>query len=103
MRRERDQPSLFGLGLGELAGLEVVPAELAVTPPHVPVDVLAALVQGGVPHRSADVTELLAGAGLFLSQLKPVPATRQHATPPSSAVLLALHVALDGRQRRASD
>ena len=43
-------------GLGEPAGLEVVPAELAVTSPRVPVDVLAALVQGGVRGRPRRTT-----------------------------------------------
>src|SRR5699024_4236715 len=89
--------------LGELAGLEVVPAEFTVTTPHVPVDVLASLVQGGVPHGAADVGELLALAGLLFGQSQPVATTRQHETPPSSAVLLVLHVALDGRQGCASD
>src|SRR5699024_10039001 len=96
-------PGLFGLGLGELTGLKVVPTELAVTTPHVPVDVLASLVQGGVPHRPTDIAELLALAGLLLGQSRPVATTRQHETPPSSAVLLVLHIALDGRRRRTPD
>src|SRR5699024_11665890 len=94
---------LFGLGLGELTGLKVVPTDLAVTTPHVPVDVLASLVQGGVPHRPTDIAELLALAGLLLGQSRPVATTRQHETPPSSAVLLVLHIALDGRRRRTPD
>lgn len=91
------EPGLFGLGLGELSGLQVVAAEPTLSAAGVAVHVLAALVQSGVPHRPTQVTELGTHRSLLIGQRKPITTARQHrGTPPSrSAVLLVPQVTLD--------
>src|SRR5690606_18273860 len=79
----------LGLGVGELSGL------LVVVDPRAALAVLAALVQGGVPHSAAHVAELLALRGLCGGEFQAVLAAREHGTPPSLDVLLVLDVLAD--------
>nr|WP_244943135.1 hypothetical protein [Streptomyces inhibens] len=72
LRRRGLQPRMVALGLSEFGALRHV-----IHPRPAPT-VFPALFEGGVPHSTADITELLALFGLFSRQLKPVPATRKH-------------------------
>src|SRR5690606_25052009 len=92
VRRGLGQPREVLLGLGHLPRLLYVTDERAAPP------VLSALLQRGVPHNPAGVTDLLGELLLLGGEGQQVAASGQH-----SASLLLLDVPLHHRQWRAAD
>jgi hypothetical protein len=66
------QPRVLGLGDGQLMRL------LAIIHPCPTSAILAALLQAGVPHRSANSSDLFRILGLLCGELHAKPAPRQH-------------------------